>query len=179
MTSISFSPPGLGPAPLLIDVYRNSMSKQDFPYVLCIIDMQPDFTAANDNSVQRYIRRLVRTAIFDRAYIVVAQYKGYGETVPSIMRLLHGYPHRGICQASRDDKSIVITRLLKGRRARAQYFKICGVNTDACVYSTVKGLHRRSRQPLYVVGRACHTANEYMHTVALRAMLNMRKVNAL
>ena len=61
---------------------RRSMrlaNKHIHPYVLCIIDMQP-VGFGNSNLIIENVLDLVKEAVADKAFIVIAQFNGCGET---------------------------------------------------------------------------------------------------
>ena len=61
--------------------------KHFHPYILCIIDMQPT-EFYNANFVLDNVMQLVHAAVLDQAFIVIAQFKGAGETDTRIREML-------------------------------------------------------------------------------------------
>jgi nicotinamidase-related amidase len=135
-----------------------------YPYVLCIIDMQPDgFSNANliiENDLQ-----LVTEAITTKAFIVIAQFKGCGETHINIVNEIQKYPYKKYIWHNKNDKSKPIKDVLNGIFVRQM--KVCGVNTEYCVKDTVHGLAKKFHIPIHVIEKACNgtdrTVDEALH----------------
>lgn len=109
-------------------------------YCLCIIDMQPRFKASQDpGTIQACLDRISQ-AMEEGAYIVIAQFKMFGKTDQRICDMVKGYRYVCYTHADQDDKSDAISRVLGKNRIKADDFRVCGVNLDACVYSTIYGL---------------------------------------
>ena len=128
-------------------------NKHIHPYVLCIIDMQPiGFT--NSNLIIENVLDLVREAMVNKAFIVIAQFKGCGETHINIINEIHNYPYKEYVWHNKNDKSKPIQEALKNVFVRQM--KVCGVNTEYCVKDTVHGLAKKFPIPIKVIEKACH-----------------------
>lgn len=150
---------------------RTRRKNYRYPYCLSIIDMQSKFSASEavlDNCV-----RLVCQAIKDGAYIAVAQYRNYGKTHSKILDCLKGWGPSpadfGFCHSAYDDKSHVITNLMYKNNVHTGKVVFCGVNTDACVASTVEGFAKlHPEKQLVVIADACAASGGKMwHHVGL------------
>ena len=127
--------------------------KHIHPYVLCIIDMQPvGFT--NSNLIIDNVLDLVREAMVNKAFIVIAQYKGCGETHINIINEIQTYPYKEYIWHNKNDKSKPIQEALKNIFVRQM--KVCGVNTEYCVIETVHGLTKKFHIPIKVIEKACN-----------------------
>lgn len=125
-------------------------------YTLVIVDMQGSFKASK--GVIKEVEDEVRLAKQNDASIVVLQYQNRGKTHDSIMHLIKssGVRH-SVLWKSRDDGSEEVARasLNKGYPRRA--FRVCGVNTHACVRRTVVGLTKRfPTSDIFVATAACN-----------------------
>jgi nicotinamidase-related amidase len=134
------------------------------PYVLCIIDMQPDgFT--NSNFIIENVLQLVKQAITNKAFIVIAQFKGCGETHLNIVNEIQNYPYKKYIWHNKNDKSKPIKAALT--RIFVRQMKVCGVNTEYCVKDTVHGLAKKFPIPITVIENACNgtdrTVEEALH----------------
>ena len=130
-------------------------NKQIHPYVLCIIDMQP-FGFYNSNFIIENVLNLVREAIANKAFIVIAQFKGCGETHINIINEIHEYPYKEYIWHNKNDKSKPIQEVLKNHNIFVRQIKICGVNTEYCVKDTVHGLSKKFHIPIKVIENACN-----------------------
>lgn len=130
-------------------------NKHFHPYILCIIDMQPT-EFYNANIVIKKVMQLIHAAILDQAFIVIAQFKGAGETHPSIRQALSNYPYKAYLWHTKCDKSRPIKAALVSRRILVRQLKVCGVNTEYCVKDTVHGLSRKFYAPIKVIENACN-----------------------
>jgi nicotinamidase-related amidase len=130
-------------------------NKQIHPYVLCIIDMQP-IGFYNSNFIIENVLNLVREAIANKAFIVIAQFKGCGETHINIINEIHEYPYKEYIWHNKNDKSKPIQEVLKNHNIFVRQIKICGVNTEYCVKDTVHGLAKKFHIPIKVIENACN-----------------------
>ena len=149
---------------------------RSFPYVLCIIDMQWTFTASHNPLLIRKVVSLIKKAIFDKAYICVAQYKYMGRTQERLIELIRKYPYKSYCSTYNNDKGMAIYRRMSRDKVqmRGSHFKVCGVNTDACVQATIRGL--RTMFPgidIYIERSACNTCSaKEMADAAISGLLS-------
>ena len=135
---------------------RNSIrlsNKHIHPYVLCIIDMQP-IGFSNSNLIIENVLHLVKEAIVNKAFIVIAQFKGCGETHINIINEIKKYPYKKYVWHNKNDKSKPIQEVLKPIFVRQ--IKVCGVNTEYCVKDTVHGLAKKFHIPIKVIEKACN-----------------------
>ena len=130
-------------------------NKHIHPYVLCIIDMQP-VGFNNSNLIIENVVQLVRAAVVDKAFIVIAQFKGCGETHVNIVRAIEKYPYKEYVCHHKNDKSKPIKEALNRHSIFTRQMKVCGVNTEYCVKDTVHGLAKKFYIPIYVIEKACH-----------------------
>ena len=128
-------------------------TKHIHPYVLCIIDMQP-VGFNNSNLIIEHVLQLVREAMVKKAFIVIAQFKGCGETHLNIRNEIQTYPYKKYVWHHKNDKSKPIQEALKHIFVRQ--LKVCGVNTEYCVKDTVHGLAKKFHIPIKVIEKACH-----------------------
>jgi len=142
-----------------MNTYRRSLrqlQKHTFAYVLCIIDMQPN-GFRNCNLIILPVLQLVRQAIVDKAFIVIAHYKGCGETHPQIIHELQHYLNKGNVWHNKNDKSKLIQTELLCRQIFVRELRVCGVNTEYCVKDTVHGLAKKYHWiNIKVVENACN-----------------------
>ena len=135
--------------------YIRLYNKHIHPYVLCIIDMQP-IGFSNSNLIIENVLQLVREAVVDKAFIVIAQFKGSGETHINITNEIQSYPYKEYVWHNKNDKSKPIQEVLKKRNIFVRQMKVCGVNTEYCVKDTVHGLSKKFHIPIKVIEKACN-----------------------
>jgi hypothetical protein len=111
---------------------------------------------SNSTVVLDPVLRLVRRALVDQAFIVIAHYKGCGETHGFILDGVENYPHKAYVWHHKNDKSKVIQEVLKARQVFVRQIKVCGVNTEYCVKDTVHGLAKKFSIPIKVIENACN-----------------------
>ena len=131
------------------------LKKHIHPYVLCIIDMQPK-GFNNSNSIIENVMNLIRRAILDKAFIVIAQFKNCGETHDHIIAKLNTYPFKEYLWHNKNDKSKPIKEILIERSILVRQLKVCGVNTEYCIKDTVNGLAKKFNIPIKVIEEACN-----------------------
>ena len=130
-------------------------NKHIHPYVLCIIDMQP-IGFNNSNLIMENVLQLVREAIRDNAFIVIAQFKRCGDTHIKLINAMQHYPYKEYVWHNKNDKSKPIKDVLKNRHIFVRQMNICGVNTEYCVKATVHGLAKKFQIPIKVIEKACN-----------------------
>ena len=142
------------------------LNKHIHPYVLCIIDMQP-FGFCNSNLIIKNVLQLVKEAIANKAFIVIAHFKGCGETHINIINEVNKYQYKKYIWHNKNDKSKPIQDVLNGANIFVRQIKVCGVNTEYCVKDTVHGLAKKFHIPIKVIEKACNgtdrTIEEALH----------------
>lgn len=125
--------------------------------VLVIVDMQPHFPAARDESTINGC--LMQIGLWrERGWpIVVLEYEGCGPTDARIDAALAGYDNFRRLTKPRDDGSAEVLKGCRSLDFAPDLFRICGVNINACVQSTVRGLMEKSPAVrLEIVTDACN-----------------------
>lgn len=151
-------------------------NKHIHPYVLCIIDMQP-IGFSNSKLIIENVLQLVREAIVNKAFIVIAQFKGCGETHINIINAIQNYPYKEYIWHNKNDKSKPIQEALKNIFVREM--KVCGVNTEYCVKDTVHGLAKKFHIPIKVIEKACNGTDRIIEEALHKMRTFYRNVNVL
>jgi nicotinamidase-related amidase len=128
-------------------------------YTLCIIDMQ-DFFVRPNTRVANNCEREIRQAIADRAGILLVEYETCGTTIHQLTKLKEEFPHARIYHVTKtnDDGSYEILNACYKFGLDSSKIKVCGVNTDCCVYQTIIGLIARAPFiTIEVVADACNS----------------------
>ena len=128
------------------------------PATLVVVDMQPEFEAANEPNVLVAVAREILEAKRNKWPIVVVEYRGgfnLAETHQGLRSLLKGYSKKARIGKDDDDGSMEVVRAIRRRKFNEKTLRICGVNTDCCVAATVNGLLGRSQANLQIVKDAC------------------------
>jgi nicotinamidase-related amidase len=124
-------------------------------YTLLCIDLQPRFNIHHHSRVVNNVEREIRQAIQDDAYIVLVEYQGCGPTVDQLANVakLHSKVYR--VEKSSDDGSIEVMEAIK-KHGLPQQLKVCGVNTNVCVYFTIYSIRKNLPDAsIEVVADAC------------------------
>lgn len=151
-----------------------------FPYVLCIIDMQYKFKAAHDEPTIQANLDKIKQAITDQAYIIIVQFRANGKTLKPLRDAVQGYPWKKYCYACKSDKSGAITSVIFNENICVQVMYVTGVNTEACVLTTVSALsHRHPEKCIYVHQDACNSTDEWWHKWGFQQMLLSANVRTL
>lgn len=128
----------------------------DMHYTLVVIDMQEQFTAylkAKAGTVSA-----INQAMQDKAGIVLVEFTGFGPTIKELTKLVDGYARVTTVQKNSPGGGMQVMRAIKDNKFPASVLKICGVNTDQCVLSTVTDLVRLSpKSRMHVIEKACNT----------------------
>lgn len=159
--------------------------------MLVVIDMQPRFHAMH-SIIDRVISE-VEKAVAKNEWIIFLTV-GPGRTAYRVKRPVRGYRKTFTLRKYRNDGASeifnVITRRSYWRNAKVigqiRSIKICGVNTGACVYSTVRSLSYL-KVSITVLGHAVaqcrdgysYEYNKTLHFTALRAMQRLNNVSVI
>ena len=147
--------------------------------MLIVIDMQPGFGATE--SVLDAVVHEVKKARRRNEWVLVVEYEARGRTPYRITRELKGYKKYDKVIKERNDGGTAIFNRLTRRRwsfsypvvPRASHFKVCGINTDACVFETVRSLS-------YLKGKVTVLSHACAHyCVGCRALKRRRKAHGL
>jgi nicotinamidase-related amidase len=146
-------------------------------YTLVVIDMQHRFRASRSNITRKHCLKEIKRAIRYKAHILYVEYEDCGSTIPSLLNASDGYDRAYTVSKSDNDGSREILSTIKRHNLPSKNFRICGVNTDACVLGTVRGLNRLTPKgtQLIVVENACNT--EFSHKSGLAYLKKMNKVS--
>jgi len=144
-------------------------------YTLIIVDMQACFSASTKKTVQRNCQIEIRKAIKNNANIVFLEFEGYGPTLSSLTDIVADANYSKNYRAIKpiNDGSESVLSLLRKKKLPRTNFRVCGVNTDCCVYSTVEGLDVKISKNLKieVVSKAC--GSQYSHKEGIEDMQNL------
>lgn len=110
--------------------------------VLVVMDMQPGFPAAQDAITQWFVKQEITRAREEGRPILIVEYDPHemGETFDSIKSMLEGYDRAAIISKAGDDGSIEILDKCAERGFSIASFRMCGVNSDACLLETIQAL---------------------------------------
>jgi nicotinamidase-related amidase len=125
--------------------------------VLVIIDMQPRFYTSAKLSTQQAIIKQIKEAKKNDTPVVLLEYAYEGDTLSNIRRSLGKHPYYTL-KKHRDSGASVLVPLLEKLRKRGKFIlKLCGVNTGACVYRTVKDLTEVSLvKEIQIIWKGCN-----------------------
>jgi len=140
--------------------------------------MQP-IGFSNSNLIIENVLQLVREAIADKAFIVIAQYKGSGETHIKIINEIKYYPYKEYIWHNKNDKSKPIQEKLKNLNIFVRQLKICGVNTEYCIKDTVHGLTKKFHSPIKVIEKACNGTDRLIEEALHKMRTFYRNVEVL
>jgi nicotinamidase-related amidase len=146
-------------------------------YSLILIDMQKFFAAANSRRVQKGCREAIQQAIVDKAPIILVEYQGYlyKRTVKALTNVINkaNYKYKFVVTKDDDDGADEVYQLLIDYKLPHRKIKVCGVNTDCCVYSTVLGLikrHKFKSNNIEIISNACGSICNRKHVKGLREL---------
>lgn len=139
-------------------------------YTLIVVDMQERFSASTRARVLKNCQREITQAVLDDAHIIFLEYRYCGPTLPNLKEVLHSkctFKEKWSDDGSAEVESeVVLNRLPK-------HFKVCGVNTDCCVYSTVQGLTARfPTATIDVIADACDS--DWQHQNGIHKMIALQ-----
>lgn len=136
-------------------------------HVLLIVDMQPVWANSNNRDLQERIEMLIRWSMYHGCPIIFLEYR-YSKNDPTerntqecLLKLVRDYDLYSIVpkQQSRGSDEVILRCIEAGYPT--SNFIVAGVDADACVLNTVKGLaSMRPKATIKVVRNACLASNE-------------------
>lgn len=136
-------------------------AKQNLPTgntSLVIIDMQPDtFQTSRDEDTILACIKAIEKAIEDDIPIFVVEYEGSGRTNQRLRCYLNGYEHTRYVVKNSDSGARVIIECMEQNDWDIKTFRVCGVNTQCCVASTIRILVRKFDKQIEVIKEGCNT----------------------
>jgi hypothetical protein len=143
-------------------VWAVSQIHADGATALVVVDMQSDFPAARNSRTVASVKEEIRLAVQNGHFIVILEYFGCGQTNSSLMKELQGYKNYRVVIKSDNDGSAEVKEACEKMGLAPAKFNVVGVNTDACVESTVTGLTSKYPTSLVaVIAKACNTIGGY------------------
>lgn len=146
--------------------------------VLAVIDMQPHFKASQNIRTILSCQEEIRWAISQKWYIFMVEWIYEGRSDSRLTDLTDPYELTSTIKKDRDDGSDVIMAHVRRLGIINSKFRVCGVNTDACVLATVHGLaHHPRGRPVEVVSAACWS--DYSHINGIDRMKKYDNVSII
>ena len=112
--------------------------------VLCIIDVQPYFAAAQE--VVAGVLDQIKSFKENNRPIILARFHNCGPSYNEIIEALRGYEKAHHVCKSDDDGSQAIMLYAKKSKLSIKHMVLCGVNTCCCVSETAISLARRGHK---------------------------------
>lgn len=93
---------------------------------------------------------------------ILLECKGYGRTVSPIYELLHDYDKLALPIKEEMDGGREVLAAILDNKYDPDIIRVCGVNTDQCVFHTVQTIHRLSyKSDIILLKDGCGTNNNY------------------
>ncbi len=134
-------------------------------YTLVVVDMQPDFEASNNPATIANVKREIIEAkakqmpilFLEVPYFSPLDERGLRHTHQELTQLVKFYPNttRYPIEKLRSDGSYQVLWACEQNHYTNSHFRICGVNTNICVYETAVGLSQNG--VVEVIKNACNT----------------------
>ncbi len=145
-------------------------------HTLVVIDMQEEFSAARGRRIQQEILQEIQRSRAKRWPIVIVEFEESGGTLPIIRRACKGYRRAVTITKENDDGSSEVLEAL-GDITKCRKVRVCGVNTDACVFSTVHGLQKKGIK-VEVWGPGTDSEEDHAFGLYLFSQMNVPVVGA-
>jgi hypothetical protein len=129
--------------------------------------MQPDFKAANSKRTIRACKELLEQALIDKAAIFLIEYKNFGKTLAPLYKLVENYRHQYKVLKNTDDGAYNVMSAMDKFQVQSNLIKFAGVNTSACVYSTIQTMVASMEAEFELCLDACNDTNskEYIEPI--------------
>ena len=118
---------------------------------LVVIDMQPDFYAANSIALQYRVLKAIKHAKKNGWHIINVLYEDFGEVAGALQK-----PLRNAISVWKDnyDGGTYIADVLHVEKIKPDRFVLCGVNATCCVASTAWGLSQEFPDAEILISKA-------------------------
>jgi nicotinamidase-related amidase len=147
-------------------------------YSLVVIDMQPEFDAANKPETVEACVEEIKRAKEVEAPIIVVEFDSFGDTHETLQAELDGYNKVHYVLKHQDDGSREVINTIANEDLPSETMRVVGVNTDYCVLETVIGLSESGRiGKIQVIEKACNS-NHY-HNGGINEMSTLDRVAIL
>jgi len=140
-------------------------------YTLVVVDMQPDFLASL--ACKEQVKKEVRKAVRSNNPIIFLEYKddlGYYKYKPTYKDLVPVGYDKVIKSKKTEDSGARNVVIHLNKKKLPKKLKVCGVNTQYCVFETVSNLIRFNKLDVTVVAKACNCENKNSHERAITWM---------
>jgi hypothetical protein len=152
-------------------------------YTLCIIDVQPEFSAAYNKRTQQNCIREIKKAMRDKAAILFVEFlpEIYGPTFPMLTNITKKYKKVYRVSKGQDNGGYEVVQCLIKNHLPRNKVRVCGVNSDFCVRATVEGVvSNRPNTAIHVVADACHTDSGAIgHKDGIKKMKELKQVKII
>lgn len=130
-------------------------------YTLVVVDMQAKFPRSLEGNTLLHCKRAVQKAIKNKADIVFLEFKNYGPTIPSLVKLTKGYKRAYHAEKGEWDGSMQTMHLAKEYSLNTKKFRVCGVYTECCVDATLQGLREKNKTSKFeLLHKACGATSD-------------------
>ncbi len=146
-------------------------------YTLVIVDMQSAFGVLPESMITKNIQREIHVAMADGASIVFVEFSYTGPTLVSLVEITKqaNYKNTYVIEKHTNDGSKEIFDLVTEKSLPNKHFKVTGVNTDYCVFETVRGMSKCfDTSVIEVIEDAC--ASNYNHKHGIDKMREISRV---
>lgn len=125
---------------------------------LVVVDMQKSFRAAHNPYTLNNVVREIKKSRLHKSGIVIVQYDQGGILLNEIHKAVKNYNNVDFVIKNSDDGSDEVCNSIMDNFFDYQKLRVCGVNTDACVQSTVEGLSEKlPNATIELVADACNS----------------------
>lgn len=114
---------------------------------LVVVDMQEEFETAFDPNVVIGVTKEIINTMQKGGAIVFLEYLNCGSVHEGFYDLVRNYDKKSFVIKEDNDGSEELLREIEIRDFNDQWLRVCGVNSNCCVYETIDG----------ILGKSCHT----------------------
>lgn len=139
--------------------------------------MQLDFLRVSNRKLTTNCIRALNKAVIDNAPIIFLEYEGSGKTINELTNVVQDYENCFYIEKYIDDGSSKVAEIIEDYNIVPDKFVIAGVNTDACVLATVRGLRMRYDQDISILESACDSI--HFHTNGIEILKNIKGVSII
>lgn len=138
--------------------------------VLVVIDVQPWlFSAARNKKVLDVICHELQDAMKNDRYIVFLRLFFCGKTHEQLQKIVAGYDKViHTFKWASNDGSMTVLNALENNNISPKSFRVCGINTDICVFATVHGLREKISNFIRIISDGCYSFTPTQHERGLR-----------
>ncbi len=147
--------------------------------VLLLIDLQTGFDASYDKKLLKTVSNQIKKARSENIPIISLEYINDGDLQPILQNELEGYNKKYTVEKRVNNGGPEVVQVLEKLSILEADLYVCGVNTSACVISTIRWIQTESKHNINVIENGCNDQDRDWHKTYIERMINEHKIKLI